>query len=290
MSFRWAAVILIAAALHAADVAVGGATIHVTFDSGETDLPQAAFLRWIRRAAESVTAYFGKFPLAETRVHVIQVPDRRGTLGATTWGHSGGYTRISVGRHTSQNQLDDDWMMTHELTHLAFPDLPKQHQWLEEGLATYVEPIARVQAGQLPAARIWADMVRDMPQGQPESSDLGLDYTHTWGRTYWGGAMFCLVADVRIRECSKNRKGLQDALRAVLGQRGTMEHAWPIEDFWKVGDAATGCTVLRDLYEEWKGKPVTVDLAAMWHQLGVFAALDDKAPLARVRKAITTPR
>ena len=70
---------------------------------------------------------------------------------------------------------------------------------MEEGLATYIEPIARVQAGELPAKQIWRDMLDGMPKGEPQPGDKGLDRTHTWGRTYWGGALFCLVADVQIR-------------------------------------------------------------------------------------------
>jgi hypothetical protein len=80
--------------------------------------------------------------------------------------------------------------MTHELVHLAISSLPDEHHWLEEGLATYVEPIARSQDGQLPATNVWHGMLAGMPEGQPRRGDHGLDETHTWGRTYWGGAMF----------------------------------------------------------------------------------------------------
>jgi hypothetical protein len=106
-------------------------------------------------------------------------------------------------------------MMTHELVHLAFPDVAEDHHWIEEGIATYVEPIARVQIGDLTPERIWTDMLRDMPKGEPQPFDQGLDHTHTWGRTYWGGALFCLLADVRIRQETNNRTGLQDALRGI---------------------------------------------------------------------------
>ena len=107
-------------------------------------------------------------------------------------------------------------MMTHELIHTAFPSMADEHHWIEEGISVYVEPIARVQNGLLRPEKIWADMVRDMPQGDPGPSDGGLDRTHTWGRTYWGGAQFCLLADVTIRKQTHNKKGLQDALRAIV--------------------------------------------------------------------------
>ncbi len=89
-----------------------------------------------------------------------------------------------------------------------------QH-WIEEGISTYVEPVARARAGRMTLNDVWRTFVRDMPNGEPESGDQGLDNTHTWGRTYWGGALFCLMADVRIRERTRNRKGLEDALRGI---------------------------------------------------------------------------
>src|SRR2546429_3128127 len=87
-------------------------------------------------------------------------------------------------------------------------------------MATYVEGVARVQAGNRSEADVWAEEIRQMPRGMPQADDRGLDHTHTWGRTYWGGAMFCLLADVEIRTQTHNRFGLQDALRAVARESG----------------------------------------------------------------------
>ena len=43
-------------------------------------------------------------------------------------------------------------MLVHELVHHGMPNLADEHHWMEEGLATYVEPIARAQAGELERA------------------------------------------------------------------------------------------------------------------------------------------
>jgi predicted metalloprotease with PDZ domain len=143
---------------------------------------------------------------------------------------------------------------------------------------------------------MWHDVVRDMPQGEPEADDKGLDHTPTWGRTYWGGAMFCLVADVHVRQQTHNQKGLQDALRGILAAGGNITQDWEIERALAVGDKATGTTVLLDLYHEMRDKPDPIDLAALWKQLGVQRAanesiqLDASAPLANVREAITQPQ
>jgi hypothetical protein len=200
-----------------------------------------------------------------------------------------------MGQHTAQRELDADWVVTHELVHMALASLPDSQHWLEEGVATYVEPIARSQSGQLPPEQVWAEMLGGMWHGEPESSDRGLDRTHTWGRTYWGGALFCLVADVNIRRQTNNKFGLQDALRAVVAAGGTIDKNWLLTRVLSVGDKATHTSVLEDLYRNWSDTPVRVDLPLLWHQLGVqeesgHIVFDAAAPLSRVRLGITAPR
>jgi hypothetical protein len=284
------------------DIKAGQSVIHVTFAPGKFDLPESAIETWISKAANAVTAYFGRFPVAQARILVRPVEGRSGVFAGTTYGPSSRspmpFTRISVGQSTSQQELDYDWMMTHELVHMAFPDIAgdgREHHWIEEGMATYIEPIARVEVGDLPADRVWADMVRYMPQGLPQEGDQGLDNTHTWGRTYWGGGLFWLVADVRIRETTNNQKGLEDAMRGILNAGGSIEQEWPIERVLKAGDQATGSSVLEDLYSQMKATPVHTDLADLWKRLGIEVTggevrYNDRAPLAKIRKAILARR
>ncbi len=104
-------------------------------------------------------------------------------------------------------------------------------------------------------------------------------------------ALFCLRADVMIRQRTGNRFGLEDSLRAILAAGGTIDRDWTIDRVLEVGDRAVGVPVLRELYEQMGSQPVTVDLAALWQQLGIArrgntVIFDDKAPLAGVRDAI----
>lgn len=273
---------------------IGSSTIQVDFAPGNLDLPQSAFVDWVRTAAGSVATYYGRFPVPRDRILIVPLPDRAGVLSGTTWGDVEGvpaFSRMRVGQHTTPAQLAADWMMTHELVHTAFPSQTDAHHWIEEGIAVYVEPIARVQNGQLTPGKIWSDMVRDMPKGDPQPGDQGLDRTPTWGRTYWGGAQFCLLADVTIREQTHNRYGLQDALRAIDG-RGNIAESWPLEKALRIGDAATGTHVLMDIYRRMADAPVPVDLDALWKKLGIVQTpdgirFDDSAPEAAIRLAIT---
>jgi hypothetical protein len=269
---------------------IGGSKIDVTLDASEAPVSETDVLRWVKSAAESVTAYYGRFPVPHLTLDIVSF-DGRGVRHGQTWGRDGGFIRIHVGSKTSPEVLAEDWMLTHEMVHLAFPSLGDDQHWLEEGLSTYVEPIARIQAGHWTALQMWSDVARDMSKGQPQEGDEGLDHTHTWGRTYWGGALFCFVADVEIRKQTHNKKGLQDALRGVLDAGGDIREDWDIEKALETADHAVGVNVLEKLYGQWKDQPVQVDLATMWKSLGVEADgpavhLSDAAPLASIRRAI----
>jgi hypothetical protein len=284
-------------ALEPAQIRAGGASIQVTFAPGKLDATRDTVLAWISNAANAVSEYFGRFPVEQARVLVRPAEGRAGVFHGTTFGGAHLFTRISVGQATTPEQLSDDWMMTHELIHMAFPDVSgrsDEHHWMEEGMATYIEPIARAQIGRMKPERVWGDFERDMPQGLPQAGDQGLDRTSTWGRTYWGGALFWLLADIEIREATHNQKGLQDAMRGILAAGGNISEDWPVERVVEVGDKATGTTVLADLYAQMKATAVHTDLDEMWRRLGVevkngAVTLQDRAPLAEIRKAITAP-
>jgi hypothetical protein len=273
---------------------IGGSRIDVTIESGEWKLSQADLVRWVQQAGEAVATYYGRFPVPKLVIRIAPF-DGRGVRHGMTWGRDGGgLIKIGVGTETIPVGLNEDWMLTHEMVHLAFPSVSDEHHWIEEGISTYVEPIARIQAGQMTALQMWTDLARDMRKGVPNADDKGLDHTHTWASTYWGGALFCFMADVQIREQTHNKKGLQDALRGILTAGGDIRYDWKLEEALKAGDQATGTSVLSELYAKMKDQPMEIDLSKMWKQLGIESDgkavhLNDDAPLAAIRRAITSP-
>jgi hypothetical protein len=279
-----------AAAGGGADLTVAGATLHVELDAGAFNGGTAPLLEWVRRAASIVAGYYGAFPAGRVTVR-LAATSGDGVQGGKTFANPNALIRVQVGRNVTDAQLLADWVLVHEMTHLALPDTGEEHAWLSEGLATYVEGVARVQAGNRSETDVWAEELRQMPRGLPLPGDRGLDRTHTWARTYWGGAMFCLLADVDIRKRTRLRFGLQDAMRAVLRASGGLATDWPIERVLRTGDAAVGTSTLEELYAQMKDAPVTPDLMTLWRQLGVLpegtgVRLDNDAPLADVRRAI----
>ncbi len=274
------------------ELQVGGGIVQVAFAPGRVELPRETVLDWVKRSAEAVSVYYGRFPIKRVKLLIVPVGGR-GVQGGTTWGYRGGAIRIKLGSDASEAELLRDWIMVHEMVHLALPDLIDRFSWLSEGLAVYVEPIARVQAGHLPARDVWASLMRGMQNGMPRGDDGGLDNTSSWGRTYWGGAIFCLIADLEIRKRTNNRFGLQDAMRGVLAAGGNHEvRSWSIEKVLKTADAATGVDVMMRLYEQMGPQAMEPDLPGIWQKLGLSVRngrieVDDTAPWASFRASVT---
>jgi hypothetical protein len=270
-----------------------GASVRVDFQSAKLKHGVVPVMAWIRRSMDIVARYYGQFPAKQLRIQVT-VSDGDRVRHGTTYGGAVPLIRLQLGRDVTAAELRNDWVLVHEMIHLALPEVGDDRLWFTEGLSTYIEGVARVQAGELPAERVWAEHVRSMPKGLPGPGDRGLDRTHTWGRTYWGGAVFCLLADVEIRKKTANRLGLRDAMRAVLLQTGGVAFDVPIDRVLKIGDEATNTTVLQDLYAQMKDKPVSPDLEELWRQLGIElrgknVELKDDAPLTATREAIMKP-
>jgi hypothetical protein len=266
---------------------IGDSELDVGFDPAELELDARELLAWIERCARAVESFYGGFPVRSLTVQLHAV-DGVGVRGGRALPTDPPRIDISVGRHSSARHLALNWSMTHEMVHLAFPNVASKHHWIEEGLASYVEPMARARVGWLTEEQVWEEWLTNMHHGLPEPGDQGLDGTDSWGRTYWGGALFCLLADVEIRKRTHNRRELRDALRAIARQ-GNISQRWPLERALALGDRATGTRVLADLYAAMKDEPVPVDLGALWRELGVVQERGQiryvgGAPLAAMRE------
>jgi hypothetical protein len=270
---------------------VQGSTLCASIDDPEHSIRPELLRDWVERSARIVAAYYARFP-APLVVLRIQAVQGEGVRGGRTTNDSGLMIQVSVGSDTTAGDLAEDWVLVHEMVHLALPEIGRRHNWLAEGLATYVEGIARAQSGNRDIADVWAEYRHSMPLGLPRAGEGGLDQSPAWGRTYWGGALFCLQADVMLREQTGNRAGLQAALRAILSETGGYRAERDIDEVLRIGDAATGTRVLQDLYQANKAAPVTPDLGLLWRRLGIpddpkSQPFDDHAPLAAIRIAIT---
>jgi hypothetical protein len=275
----------------------GGSEIVVSIDDGSRAVPLNIILPWLQSAAHSIATYFHRFPVKSLFIHLSGEPGS--DVGYSTANEEDGnpVIHIRIGETVSKEELKNDWVATHEMVHLAFPLVERQEDWVAEGMATYVEPMARLQAGNLSSQSYWREFMEMLPRGLPEKNDKGLNSvypiknTHSIRRMYWGGALFYFIADLQIRSQTHNQKGLQDAFAAIMNAGGNIESDWDAIHAFRVGDRAVGSDVLEKMYKQWAVGPVSVDLAQIWTKLGIHERggqilFDDTAPLAVTRQAI----
>ena len=250
-------------------------------------------LDWVSYSAQTVHHYYGRFPVDKVKIE-LNVSGGFAVRFGRAFGGDDPSMKIVIGEDIDRKMLRKDWIIVHEMVHLAMADVPHSSRWLLEGLATYVESIGRAQLEYLSEAHVWNGFLSRMPQGLPASGDKGLDHTPTWGRTYWGGALFCLLADIEIRKLTSNRMSLRDALRGILDAGYSMKVSANPMQIFKAGDKATGVPVMVSLYEKMRADPAPVDLEALWTSLGISLKdgqiiYNDAAALAQIRQQFLKP-
>jgi len=90
---------------------MGTSRIDVVIDSGDLKVSQADLMRWVQRAAEAVSTYYGRYPVPHAGIRIIPV-DGNGIRHGQTFPYNGGFIKIRVGAETLVPELDGDWMLT----------------------------------------------------------------------------------------------------------------------------------------------------------------------------------
>ena len=79
-------------------------------------------MHWVQMAGEAVATYYGRYPVPHLELRISPF-DGRGVRHGMTWGRDGGGSdqdRRRNGNDTREGSAQD-WMLTHEMVHLAFP-------------------------------------------------------------------------------------------------------------------------------------------------------------------------
>lgn len=281
-------------ALRRARVDVPGGSLDAVLLGPPLAMGDAAALAWIHDAAACVGRLYGTFPASAT-VFVVPVKGADEVVFGRVLSLAGGSVALYFGADTPAKAARTDWVVVHELSHLGTASFMGEAHWLEEGLATYYEPILRERAGWMREDQLWAHFAGQMPRGEHKDGEPpSLEDRDDIDSTYWGGALFALLADVAIRRASNGARSLDDVMRAVHDRLGDATHATTVPEFLRVADEAAGSTAVSDTYRTFamggQAEPVT----ALLHDLGVVPApegavhLDDSTPLAAVRRGIST--
>jgi hypothetical protein len=266
------------------DIAIVGQTRYAMSD--------AHIRAWIDDAAGVVTNLFGRFPVDRATLFVVPARGESEVVFGKVLSLAGASVVIVLGDQMQQTLRHQDWVLVHELFHLGFPTFRGEGRWLGEGLATYYEPILRARSGWTTEQDVFRQFARNMPRGVPVRGSAALAQRDDVDSIYWGGALFCFAADVRIREETRGRHTLDDVLRVALARGGDATKVWTVAEVVKLGDDVTDTKVLSEMYERYAARGDRIDLDSLLASLGVDRLddgtidFDDKRTSAWIRQSI----
>jgi hypothetical protein len=271
---------------------IGGARLEVSKLDGALVLSPSDIDAWIRASADAVRDFYGVFPVPRASVTVLPAPGKSSVVFGKVLPESEPGIALLLGQFATKRSLYSDWILVHELYHLGFPSFNGEGKWLDEGLATYYEPIIRVRAGLYTETELWDEFTKNMPQGLPAFTGDGLEKADDFRGIYWGGAIACLMADVEARKHRLDR-GLEVGLRALREAGGNASEVWTLTEVLAAVDRGLGAPVLGPIARAHARQGSPFDLHELFAKLGVnrnakgSVQLSDSAPLAAVRRAIT---
>jgi hypothetical protein len=246
--------------------------------------------KWVATSARASAEFWRGFPIERPLLILIPADGNKVMDGRVE--STGGVTIVvEVGHETDPADLYQDWILIHEMLHLGSPYISDTGAWLNEGTATFYEPIVRMRAGWKTREEVWKEWIEWMPNGLRAMGEVGLAEAEGGG-IYWGGALFLLLAEIEVRQRTDLVLGVEDCLRAVRDAGGTTDANWTTFKFAEFCDESLGGITVRNLLVNHLRPGEPPDLDALWAELGVSMDdegtihFDDSTPLAAVRDAI----
>ena len=268
----------------------GDPELTLALPTGATALPAEVLTAWVNAVAEGNRRFWGRSP-AQHGLAILVPSPRGGVPFGRVLSLGGSVVTVLVGKDATAPDLYDDWVLVHEFLHLGSPMMRDAGPWLNEGIATFYEPVLRARAGWKPEDDVWREWISQMPRGMPAMTGIGLRNAGRGG-IYWGGAVFVLMAEVKLLQASQGKYGFSDCLRQVLADGGDATTKWPTMKLLQSCDKAVGQDVLSPLAQSHIAKGSAMSLDKIWQKLGVTLSedgkitYDDSAELAWLRPLI----
>ncbi|MDX1515345.1 MAG: hypothetical protein R3288_00825 [Woeseiaceae bacterium] len=286
------------------EVAIPGATLRVSVLRSDGDIDSDELIDWVRDTASNVTLAYGQFPNPSPSVVILPVGSGRRSASPVPFGRvirDGGETvELLVNEGMPIDAFYDDWTATHEFSHLMLPYVSSRHRWISEGFAQYYQNLLLARGGQYDERRAWQKLVEGFERGRRSSPGLSPNQAASRGgrgstmKIYWSGAAIALLADVELRRRSDGAESLDTVLAELKRCCLPADSAWNGQRLFAQLDAFAGEPVFMPLYRRHANTAGFPSLAATLAQLGVElddgrVSLNDSAPLAALRRAMTVP-
>ncbi len=262
--------------------------------AGELAVPDDELERWLTQRIADVAAPVGDFPVE--RLVILLFPSGGGPSSGVRFGlvrRGGGASVVFfLSPRSPMSVLEDDWVITHELSHLLIPGMTRQDRWAAEGFATYMQEILRARAGRISEQEAWIHLVEGFERGEvrrrSETLAASSERFGNVSRIYWQGTAAFLEMDIALR---RQGSSLLERVRENGWRVSARDQARSSESVFRAldGGEAGIITEIGARYASSRNFPFP---RAMLEELGVQrepprVRLTDEAPLAPIRISMT---
>jgi predicted metalloprotease with PDZ domain len=282
-------------------LALDDAVIEVALLDGVPPLDVPMIRRWLEANIAAVTALNGRFPVPRLQLLVIPLGsgDEPVPWGQVTRG-GGDAVHLYIDQRMSEQAFMDDWVLSHELSHLFHPFLGGNARWVYEGLASYYQNVSRARTGMLAPHEAWTALHAGFERGRRGTragrtlSDAAarMRAERAYMQVYWSGAAIFLLADIELRDTSAQRQSLDRVLGAFADCCLLEARDWTGRDFLEQLDRLSGSDVFTRLAAAHRDSDRFPELAVAYERLGLRPlsdgglAFDDGPRQAALRAAI----
>lgn len=236
---------------------LGGLPFTLAVLEGAREASDAGLDRWLAAAVDCVAQpWGGRFPIPRAQVVVVPSGPSRDPVDFGHAYQSGGAAVVlDLSSTARDSDLPLEWILVHELLHLAMPWIVGEDAWLGEGFVTYYQEVLRARAGAFGDAGPWQALEEGFQRGlsQPSTRTLAEDSRdmharHAYYRVYWSGAALALRMDVMLQRAQRGvaRLALDDVLRLWSTPAFRARRGWRALDLLAETERALGVGGLVD--------------------------------------------
>lgn len=279
----------------------GGALEVVLLDHPAKANP-AGIERWVREGGFALANLHGRLPVPRARVIVqpVRAPSDSEPVVFGAGVRGGGPTvHLLLADHARDEQLTGEWILVHELSHLAVPFLARDAAWLAEGLATYYQNVLRARRGMMTAEEAWERIDAGFERGRKQAEGSALDLErasarmnedHAYYRVYWSGAAIALAIDLELRSQTRDQS-LDTAIAGLREAMGDKVERPSAEQALAIMDRVTRTKIPSRAAERWLRERSFPEVAGLYQRLGLRRegarmVLDARAVDAKIAAAI----
>jgi hypothetical protein len=245
------------------------------------------------------TVFGGVFPRSKLQALVLPQPGGSIGFGEAERG-GGGAVMVMVGERARYSAVKTDWTAVHEVFHVVMPQTIRGNAWFSEGVASYYQYLLLARVGLLDPVTAWSSLHAGFGRGRSDDTGRTLDedseglgrYSAYW-RVYWTGAAWAFRADVELRRRGRSLDEVVAFWRKCCPDETSWWNARPL---LRQADTWLGEPLLDDLADAALPRRDFPELADLYAALGIVVVdgktvrLNDEAPEAKIRRAITARR